>query len=207
MTAAHGDRAVCRALVRARSSNRRICVYSGWSSGRHACAGGCPGRSFGGAVHRRCRCCALSFDSGWAQRTTLRIEQAGLRLRVGEYLIMRIGLAAGYVLRDCICWAGMALTMLLAVSGGSRFNCPAIWLTIMRQRRMSEFIEAVAGSYDHALQRPACGIRIPARRRARRRADAEPASEEFTRMIVDMNVGASVEDAINGLLRGWTAKR
>ena len=143
----------------------------------------------------------LLLESAWAQRMTLQIEQAGLKLRVGEYLIARFVLAIGAFVAIAIAGRS-AVTMVLAIAcAGIAFELPAIWLRMMRKRRIDELSKQL----PEAVTMLANGLRAGFAFQHGVAMIAEqmeaPVSDEFTRMMVDMNVGASAEDALNGLLR------
>jgi tight adherence protein B len=143
----------------------------------------------------------LLTDSAWSKRVTLEIEQAGLRLRVGEYLIGRV--AIGFVLFVVIWAAGQSVVsfVLAIVCGFFGFMLPAVWLTILRKRR----IEKVARQLPEAIGMLANALRAGFAFQYGIDMVAQqmqpPISEEFGRVITDMNVGASVEDALQGLLK------
>lgn len=139
-------------------------------------------------------------DSAWAKRTTLQIEQSGLKLRVGEYLSARILLAVVTLVAIAGIGKSGVTTVLALVCAVLAFMIPAVYLSVLRRRRMARFAqqlpEAVtmlsnalrAGfAFQHGVSLVAEQMEIPT-------------SEEFNRMMVDMNVGASVEDALHGLL-------
>jgi tight adherence protein B len=131
----------------------------------------------------------------------LQIEQAGLKLRVGEYLIARFVLAIGAFAAIAIAGRS-AVTMVLAIAcAGIAFELPAIWLRMMRKRRIDELSKQL----PEAVTMLANGLRAGFAFQHGVAMIAEqmeaPVSDEFTRMMVDMNVGASVEDALNGLLQ------
>lgn len=140
------------------------------------------------------------LDSTWARRVSLEIEQAGLRLRVVEYLLGRILIAL--LLFALIWFAGQSVVafVLGAVCGLLGFMLPAVWLTLLRKwriekiaKQMPEAVGLVANSLraGFAFQH---GVDIVAEQME------PPISDEFARIIVDMNVGASVEEALQGLL-------
>ncbi len=139
-------------------------------------------------------------DSEWSIRTAKKIEQAGLRLRVGEYVMARF--AAGLLALAAV-WLlvhGAAGFAAGAVAGGIASFIPAIWVSAMRSRRMAlisrqmpEAVTLLANSLraGFALQH---GIDIITKQME------PPIAGEFGRLVVDMNVGASIEDAMQGLL-------
>jgi tight adherence protein B len=139
-------------------------------------------------------------DSAWSARMTKNIEQAGLRLRVGEYVLARFG--AG-LLACAAVWLLVTGTpgLVAGVAAGLLASfLPAIWLSMMRRRRMAqigrqmpEAVTLLANSLraGFALQH---GIGIITEQME------PPISDEFGRLVVDMNVGSSIEDALTGLL-------
>jgi tight adherence protein B len=143
----------------------------------------------------------LLSDSAWSQRVALEIEQAGLRLRVGEYLIGR--LALGLVTFLLIWFAGQTLiSFVLGMACGLlAFMLPVVALSMLRKRRIQkiaaqlpEAISMIANSLraGFAFQH---GVDLVAQQMS------PPISEEFSRFTLDMNVGASIEEALQGLLR------
>ncbi len=140
------------------------------------------------------------LQSAWAQRMTLQIEQAGLKLRVGEYLIARFALAIGTFAAIAVAGRSTVTTVLAVACAGIAFKLPAIWLTMMRKRR----IEQLAKQLPEATTMLSNGLRagFAFQHGVAMVADQmeAPIADEFTRMMVDMNVGASVEDALNGFL-------
>jgi tight adherence protein B len=143
----------------------------------------------------------LLTDSAWSKRVTLEIEQAGLRLRAGEYLMVRV--AVGFVVFAAIWAAGHSVVSLVlgAVCGLFGFMLPAVWVTLLRKRRIEKIAKQLpeaVGMIANSLRAGFAfqhGIDMVAQQME------PPIAEEFARLIVDMNVGASVEEALQGLLR------
>lgn len=142
----------------------------------------------------------LLQDSAWAKRTTLQIEQSGVKLRVGEYLMARIALAlVGFAF---IAFIGRSLptTILAAAVGIVGFMLPALWLRITRARRMDQFAKQLPEAVTMLSNSMRAGFAFQHGVTLVAEQMPAPTSDEFTRMMVDMNVGASVEDALHGLL-------
>lgn len=141
------------------------------------------------------------WESAWAAKMTRDIEQAGLRLRVGEYVIARCALAAAGFAALMVLGRGGGVGFVLGLVGaGAGFMAPAVLLSSMRRRRlaqvskqMPEAVVLLANSLraGFALQH---GIDVVTKEMQ------PPITEEFKRLIADMNVGASIEDALQGLL-------
>ncbi len=143
----------------------------------------------------------LTSDSDWATQTTLQLERAGLRLHAGEYLLGRLVL--GTVTFVAIWALGRSLTTLVIaiVCGLIAYMLPTVWLSTLRSRRIAklnkqlpEAVTLIANSLraGFAFQH---GVDLVARQME------PPISDEFSRLIVDMNIGASVEEALKGLSR------
>jgi len=139
-------------------------------------------------------------DSEWAQRTNLQIEQAGLKLRVGEYLLARLGLAGVTFLVVAILGQTLVTTVLALACGVFAFMVPAIWLTVLRKRRMERFIKQLPEAVVMLANALRAGFAFQHGVTLVSEQMEAPMSDEFTRMMVDMNVGAGVEDALAGLL-------
>jgi tight adherence protein B len=139
-------------------------------------------------------------DSAWAKRTTLQIEQSGLKLRVGEYLTARIALALLSFVIIAMLGKSSVTTILGIVVAVFAYMVPAIYLSVLRRRRMSQFAKQLPEAVvmlGNALRAGFAfqhGVALVAEQME------APTSEEFNRMMIDMNIGASVEDALHGLL-------
>lgn len=140
------------------------------------------------------------LQSDWAQRITLEIEQAGLRLRVGEYIIGRFALA--FLAFVGISLAGRSTASLILGIGcaGIAFMLPAMWLNGERERRR----EKIARQLPEAAQMIANSMRAGFAFQHGFEIVAEqmepPIADEFARAKVDMSVGSSIEEALQGLL-------
>ncbi|HLB24409.1 MAG TPA: type II secretion system F family protein [Dehalococcoidia bacterium] len=141
------------------------------------------------------------LQSAWAQRMTVELEAAGLKLRTGEYLIIRFSLAIVAFMLMLLVGRGASVAFLLAIGAGLLgFMLPMFWVSMMRQRRVAE----ITNQLPEATQMIANALRagFAFQHGVSMVADQmqPPVADEFTRMVVDMNVGSSVEDALNGLL-------
>ncbi len=141
------------------------------------------------------------LQSAWAQRMTVDLEAAGLKLRTGEYVIIRCSLALIAFMLVAFMGRGNSLALLFGLAvAGLGFVLPSFWVRMVRQRRVDE----ITRQLPEATQMIANALRagFAFQHGVSMVADQmqPPVADEFTRMVVDMNVGASVEDALNGLL-------
>jgi tight adherence protein B len=142
----------------------------------------------------------LLTDSAWSRRVTLEIEQAGLRLRVGEYLVARI--AIGLVVFIAIWLAGQSLVFFVlgAACGVLGFMLPAVALSFIRKRRIEQIAKQTPEAVSMIANSLRAGFAFQHGVDMVAQQMQPPISDEFARLILDMNVGASVEDALQGLL-------
>jgi tight adherence protein B len=140
------------------------------------------------------------FESSWARRTTVELEAAGMTLRTGEYLLIRFLLTV--VPFAVILLIGRSLIALIFAlcAAAVGFMLPALWVRNSRQRRVTR----ITRQLPEAVQMIANALRAGFAFQHGVNMVAEqmepPLADEFVRMTVDMNVGASVEEALNGLL-------
>jgi len=140
------------------------------------------------------------LQSPWAQRMTVELEAAGLKLRTGEYLILRCSAAlAAFMLVFLVGRSGVTFVLALGAGAGG-FLAPAFWVSTMRARR----VEGITRQLPEATQMIANALRagFAFQHGIAMVGDQmqPPVADEFTRMVVDLNVGSSVEDALMGLL-------
>jgi len=141
------------------------------------------------------------LDSAWSQRVTLEIEQAGLKMRAGEYLMVRLGLGLAAFLGIWAAGRSAVAFVMALLCAFFAFMLPAVWLSILRKRR----IEKVAKQMPEAVVMMANALRAGFAFQhgidmVAKQMEA-PISEEFSRVVIDMNVGSSIEEALHGLLR------
>lgn len=141
-------------------------------------------------------------DNAWAERARLDLERANLRLRVGEYLLARVCLAAvlgfiGLVLVD----PPLGKLLLGIVLGVLGFMLPAFYVDLLRRRR----IRAIEGQLVETLTLIANGVRsgfaFLQGVHAAARQLSPPMSEELERVIHDTNVGVPTEQALLDMSR------
>ncbi len=140
------------------------------------------------------------LESDWAQRMSLEIEQAGLRLRVGEYVIGRFALAFLAFAGVSLAGRSSASFVLGIACAGLAFMLPAVWLNGERNRRREE----IARQLPEAAQMIANSMRAGFAFQHGFEIVADqmepPIADEFARAKVDMSVGSSIEEALLGLL-------
>jgi tight adherence protein B len=142
------------------------------------------------------------LQSSWAQGMQGEIEQAGLRLRVGEYLIVRVVLAALAFVVIAVLTGGASIGLLIAlVAGVAGWLLPRVLLRMMRRRR----IEQISRQLPEATQMLASALRAGFAFQHGidmvSRQTEPPLADEFTRVMVDLNIGMGVDEAMQNLLQ------
>lgn len=140
-------------------------------------------------------------NSKWADQRALEIEQAGLRMRVGEYLMVRLALGFGLFVVIWLAGGSPVAFVVGLACGFFGFMLPATWISILRKRR----IEKIGKQLPEAVGMIASGLRAGFAFQHGINMAAEqlqpPISEELTRIVTDLNVGATVEEALEAFLR------
>lgn len=140
------------------------------------------------------------LSSKWAKDVAIQLDQAGVKLRVGEYLLIRIGL--GLAVFAVIALIGRSIpTLVVAIALGIVASfLPAIWLKRTREQRL----EKIAKQLPEAVTMIANSLRAGFAFQHGVGMVAEqmdpPIADEFLRIQVDLNVGSSVDEALQGLL-------
>lgn len=138
----------------------------------------------------------------WAERTQTQLAQAGLRLKVSEYLILRVvaGAAVGGLI--VIVTSGSGIGLLIGiVSGAVASFIPVVFVAVMKQRRQ----DLLAAQLPEALALISSSLRsgfafTQAVELASKQLD-DPVKQELDLVIRDMWLGASAESALEELSR------
>jgi len=140
-------------------------------------------------------------NSDWSERAALGLQQAGLRLKVSEYLLLRfltaalVGLLAVFLTR-AQAW-GLFLALLLAVGG---FMLPAIYVRIRREQRSAQ----IGRQLPEALQLISNGLRsgfaFTQSMEVASKQLAPPLQAEFQQLLRDTSLGSTQEDALQAMV-------
>ncbi|HXK33449.1 MAG TPA: type II secretion system F family protein [Dehalococcoidia bacterium] len=140
------------------------------------------------------------LSSRWAKDVAVQLDQAGVKLRVGEYLLIRIGLGVAVFIVIALIGRSAPTLVLGLAAGGIASFLPAVWLKRAREQRL----ERIAKQLPEAVTMIANALRAGFAFQHGVTMVAEqmdpPIADEFLRMQVDLNVGSSVDEALQGLL-------
>ena len=139
----------------------------------------------------------LLSASTWAERAALDLDRAHVNLRVGEYLMLRVFvgillfalplfIAGGEI-------AGILIGIPLALVG---YMLPAFWVGLRRHRRLRAIDRQLVEGLTHVANAIRAGFAMLQAFDAASQRLQPPLSEEFGRLVADVRLGASLEDAL-----------
>lgn len=139
-------------------------------------------------------------ESDWAKATRLALRQAGVPLRPSEYLAIRLLLALAGLAVPLLLFQNQLLGVLSGLAaGGFGYAMPALYLKSARGRRIAriekqliEFLPALASSLRSGFTfQPAVETAL--------QQVGPPLNDEFTAVLHDMTLGASMATALRDL--------
>jgi len=153
------------------------------------------------AALRRRRVPVLSrlLRGGWASENELALQQAGIRLRAGELLLIRVLAALIAFAAPALLWRSPLAPLLALALGALGFLLPAVLVRWARRRRIEridkqlvDFLPSLASSLraGFAFQQ---GVESAAQQLG------PPLSDELAVFLNDVNLGASMEVALREL--------
>jgi tight adherence protein B len=138
-------------------------------------------------------------SNGYADRWRLELERADLRLRPGEYFLTRIVLAVVTVLLFTA-FGQNALVLLIGVAVGAMvFMLPAYWVRLKTQRRLAKLNAQLVETITLITNGIRAGFAFAQSVSAAAERVGPPISVELNRMLLDINMGASTEDAMTAM--------
>jgi len=144
---------------------------------------------------------ALLAHTHWSERATIDLERAGLSLRVGEYLLLRLivaiitGLAALLIIGS----AGVGLLFALAF-GGVGFMLPAWYLRRRRRRRAATISHQLIEMLQLTSSALRSGFAFTQAVETAAKQLAPPILDEVNRFLRDTALGRSMEDSLNAMV-------
>ncbi len=134
--------------------------------------------------------------SVWADKAALDLEQAHLRLRVGEYLLIRL-FTGGTLLVISLLGVhnliGLVVGVVLALVG---YMLPAFYVKIRKRRRLGRIDRQLVEALSHIANSIRAGFAMLQAIDAAAQRLEPPLSEEFSRLVADVRLGASLEDSL-----------
>jgi tight adherence protein B len=133
---------------------------------------------------------------GYGERWTLELERADVKLRAGEYFLMRSGLAL--LAFAFIAMAGKSPVAVFAalIVGVIAFLLPAYYLRFRTQRRIKKINGQLVETITQLSNGLSAGFAFAQSLAVAAQRMGPPISTELNRMLLDVNLGASTEDAL-----------
>ncbi len=130
-------------------------------------------------------------------RISNQLAQASVKLTVAEYLILNLtsillcGALAYLVFRNFLFIGGLVLGFFL----------PRIILRIIRARRLRRFNDQLGDAINLMVNSLKAGYSMPISMETVANDMPAPISEEFRRVVIEIGLGLSLDDALNNMLR------
>lgn len=138
--------------------------------------------------------------SAWAQRTLADLDRAGLALKLHEYVTLRILCAvAGFLFIYLLAGGGSFTFFLSLVVGGLGYMLPAFWVRsrINRQvHKLNAQLEEMITMVSNSLR---AGFGLTQSFDLAAQQLQPPISSELRRLLRDINLGATLEEAVKAL--------
>jgi len=138
--------------------------------------------------------------SMWADRAALDLERAHLRLRVGEYLLIRIFVALASLGLSLLFTRGSAIGLIvgivLALVG---YMLPAFYVGLKKRHRKHTIERQLVEALSHIANSIRAGFAMLQAVDAAAQRLKPPLSEEFSRLVTDVRLGASLEDSLTAM--------
>lgn len=144
----------------------------------------------------------LLSDSAWSERAATDLQQAGLRLKVSEYLLLRMMCAAGTTLLVLLITRASIVGIVLAVPAvGLGFVLPAFYVRVRKDRRS----EAISRQLVETLQLISSALRsgfaFTQAVELTAKQMAPPMQDELNQFLRDNAIGSTMDDALRAMVK------
>lgn len=141
---------------------------------------------------------------GISGRSASLLARADVRMTVGEYLLIRIGAAgAGFVIGFVILSrVAPALGLLLGIGTGFiGFIVPNLYLSLKAKRRRKAFVDQLGDTISLMANSLRAGYSLLQTMDMVAKESADPMATEFRRVVREIGLGISNQEAMENLLR------
>ncbi|MGH8892435.1 MAG: type II secretion system F family protein, partial [Actinomycetes bacterium] len=140
------------------------------------------------------------FESNLA----LRLEAAGVPLRVAEWMLIHIGVTVAAAMLALLLSGGAILPTVLGLAAGLGF--PYAYLAIKETRRTSAFLAQMPDTLQLIAGSLSAGYSMPQAMDTVVREGGQPMTAEFNRALVEARLGVPIEDAMDGIAERMKSK-
>ena len=137
--------------------------------------------------------------SSWGEKVSRELARADLKLKAGEYIfvVVLIGLAAG-----ALCWFFLGRSILVGIIGLLvGMMLPRFYVRRQQSQRLTHFNDQLADMLNLMVNGLRAGYSTMQAMEAVSRELPAPISDEFRRVVQEMQLGISMERALENLLR------
>jgi len=136
-------------------------------------------------------------NGAWSQRAAMDLQQAGSRLKVSEYLLLRllIGAAAGLIVLPLmgVGVLGVLLAVVLALVG---FMLPAFHIRLRKRRRSATISRQLVETLQLITNALRSGFAFAQAVEMAAKQMAPPIKEELIQLLRDVGLGAPMDEAL-----------
>jgi len=136
-------------------------------------------------------------NSGWADKAALDLQQAGLRLKVSEYFLLRLLLGVLVAVLTFLLTNGSTLgTLITPVAGLVGFVIPAVYVGFLRSRRITTINAQLVETLQLISNSLRSGFAFTQSVEMTVRQVQSPIKDELERFLQDTQLGAKQEEAL-----------
>ncbi|MEX1158907.1 MAG: type II secretion system F family protein [Thermomicrobiales bacterium] len=137
------------------------------------------------------------------EQTGIALARADLKMTIGEFLGIRIGAGAGgFMLGLILGRAQLGMALLFGIGVGILgWKIPLIYLRMRARRRQKAFINQLGDTIGLMANSLRAGYSLLQTMELVSREAPSPMNEEFRRVVREVGLGVSPQDALNHLLR------
>jgi tight adherence protein B len=143
----------------------------------------------------------LANNEDWASRTAIDLQQAGLQLRVSEYLLLRVlmGGVSGVLVAVLMRFTPGALVA-GAIIGVIAFMLPMFWLKMRKSRRQSMLASQLVETLHLIANALRSGFAFNQAVEAAAKQSEPPMQDELNYFLRDTSLGARPDDALAAMV-------
>jgi len=135
---------------------------------------------------------------GFAAKISDRLAQANLRLTVTEYIIVNILSVVGGFLLGNLIFGSWVLAVFAGIFG---YFVPRIYIGFAKRRRLSRFNDQLSDTINLLVNGLRSGYSMLQAMETVAKELPPPMNEEFRRVVQEVSLGLSSEQALNNMLR------
>jgi len=136
---------------------------------------------------------------GFADRIATQLARADVKLTPGEYVILNITAILGFFLIGYLLFRNNLFMGIAAAVAG--FYAPSIYLKIQQRRRLSAFDNQLGDTINLLVNSLRSGYSLLQSMETVAKELPPPISVEFARVVQEISLGLSNEQAMNNMLR------